>query len=139
MKNIMGFGTAIKTCYKKYFVLKGRASRAEFWWFALYTVLVAPILFVIVGVIFGSQFGGQNAVLPIILVWFFGLQVPLFAAAVRRLQDVGMSGWWMLLFAWFPPLVFAFAAFESENGPNKWGQNVVPIRKYKPYNTDLLY
>jgi uncharacterized membrane protein YhaH (DUF805 family) len=32
----MSFPEAIKTCFRKYAVFEGRASRSEFWWFALF-------------------------------------------------------------------------------------------------------
>ena len=31
----MTFGESVSTCFKKYFVIKGRASKSEFWWFQL--------------------------------------------------------------------------------------------------------
>ena len=37
---MMSFGQAIATCSRKYVAFGGRATRAEFWWFALFSVLV---------------------------------------------------------------------------------------------------
>ena len=31
----MTFGESVSTCLKKYFVIQGRASLSEFWWFQL--------------------------------------------------------------------------------------------------------
>jgi uncharacterized membrane protein YhaH (DUF805 family) len=36
----MTFGKAIKTCFKKYCVFKGRARRSEYWYWILFTFLV---------------------------------------------------------------------------------------------------
>ena len=35
----MDIATSIKTCFQKYAVFSGRASRSEFWWFALFTFI----------------------------------------------------------------------------------------------------
>ena len=40
----MGFQEAVRTCLSKYADFNGRASRAEFWWFFLFTVLVSLVL-----------------------------------------------------------------------------------------------
>ena len=52
--------------------------------------------------------------------------IPGLAVAVRRLHDVGKSGWWYLIvfipcvgFIW---LLVLFVT-DSEHGPNKWGDN----------------
>ena len=45
-KNVIGlnFFDSIKTCFKKFFVIKGRASRSEYWFFQLlFTVITIPI------------------------------------------------------------------------------------------------
>ena len=42
----LSFFEAIKTCFQKFAEFRGRASRPEFWWFALlyYIVIFAPIV-----------------------------------------------------------------------------------------------
>ena len=40
----MSFGQAIKTCFSKYFVIAGRAPRSEYWWFALFVLLIVGTL-----------------------------------------------------------------------------------------------
>jgi hypothetical protein len=42
----LSFSEAIRTCFQKYAEFRGRASRPEFWWFALlyYLVIFAPIV-----------------------------------------------------------------------------------------------
>ena len=37
---MMSFKEAIKVCFKKYFKISGRATRAEYWWFQLFGLLV---------------------------------------------------------------------------------------------------
>ncbi len=77
-----GFLDAIKICLSKYADFKGRASRSEYWWFLLFTLIVY----------------GVTAFLPIIsLIAVLALLVPSISAAVRRLHDTDRSGWWYLL------------------------------------------
>ena len=70
----------------KYATFSGRATRKEFWQF----ILVSIILSALVGV-----FHGENSTLAGVLEVL--LFVPTLAAAARRLQDLGHSGWWLLV------------------------------------------
>jgi uncharacterized membrane protein YhaH (DUF805 family) len=64
-----------------YFDLRGRARRAEFWWFALAaTVLLLPVY--IAGFVVGLS---TYAVFAYVLALF----LPTLSAMVRRLQDTG--------------------------------------------------
>lgn len=75
---IESFGDAIKVCFSKYADFEGRANRAEYWYWFLFTFLFSliPIVNIIAG-----------------LAFF----IPSLAAAVRRLHDIGKSGWWYLI------------------------------------------
>lgn len=79
----MTFIESIRTCFAKYADFAGRASRAEFWWFALFVVLVASALVAL------SETLGD--------VFLIAMLLPLLAAGTRRLRDAGKSGWWQLL------------------------------------------
>ena len=82
---------AVKTCLKKFFDFKGRARRSEYWWFALFVMIVSSVF----------NYGG----LLVPFLSFVGvfcsllLSIPQFAAMTRRLHDTGRSGWWVLLLA----------------------------------------
>ncbi len=91
----MTFAVAIKTCLRKYVVFSGRATRAEFWWWALAVVIVSVVL------------GAADAVIEALAGWegfsllsgIFSLAtlLPNLAVTARRLHDIGKSGWWLLL------------------------------------------
>lgn len=93
----MSFGTAISTAFRKYADFGGRSTRAEFWWFLLFTVLVS------------SALGALNVVTPageitlgtsLASVWSIATVIPTLAVAVRRLRDAGRRWpelFWILL------------------------------------------
>ncbi len=78
----MSFGTAISTCFQKYATFSGRATRAEFWWWQLFTTLVGLATFWIpfVGFIISLAF-----------------LIPNLAVAWRRLHDIGKAGGWYFI------------------------------------------
>ncbi|MDQ6867649.1 MAG: DUF805 domain-containing protein [Pseudomonadota bacterium] len=88
----MDFQTAIKTCFNKYAVFEGRASRSEYWFFLLGTVLVAFAA----GIIDTAIFGSSKKILS--LIWNLITILPLLAAMVRRLHDTDRSGWLLLYY-----------------------------------------
>ncbi len=73
--------------------------------------------------------GGKGESLnPIALIFlFFGSGVLLLAflsywvASVRRLHDMGLSGWWFLLQLFFPPCVIVVCVWPGERGFNRFG------------------
>lgn len=76
------FFESIRGCFTKYAEFNGRASRSEFWWFALFVVLCASAL-ALLNEIFGN-------------IFLIAVLLPLLAAGSRRLHDGGRSGWWQL-------------------------------------------
>ena len=47
----MSFGQAIKTCFKKYCVFKGRARRSEYWYWTLFVILLSVGIEVLQGLL----------------------------------------------------------------------------------------
>lgn len=94
----MSFGEAIQTVFRKYAEFTGRATRAEFWWWALFNVLVASALS-----LFNVIRIGDNAYLGSLLsgLWGIAVLLPSLAVAVRRLRDAGY-GWGYLFFILVP-------------------------------------
>lgn len=94
----MPFGDAVRTCFKKYADFSGRASRAEYWWFFLFCVLVYFGLAILVGSMASpTGDGAAQGVALLLLATVLGLVIPQLAAAVRRLHDTDKSGWWYLI------------------------------------------
>jgi uncharacterized membrane protein YhaH (DUF805 family) len=110
----MSFGDSIATCFRKYAEFKGRASRAEYWWFVLFAVLA----YVAAAIVDTAL---ENAA-PTALV-LLGLLLPSLSVAVRRLHDTGRPGWWYLiaLIPFGSIVLIVFFAQQGEASGNKYG------------------
>tara|TARA_B100000073_G_scaffold34384_1_gene26012 strand:- start:47 stop:463 length:417 start_codon:yes stop_codon:yes gene_type:complete len=119
--NTMPFMDAMKSGFKNSFKLSGRASRSEYWYWVLggfifqMVMLVGSIVLAIV----------EIPVLPALMILAPILLVPgSITLVVRRLHDVGMSGW-----MWFVALVPVVGALyliylfvqEGDAGENAYG------------------
>jgi uncharacterized membrane protein YhaH (DUF805 family) len=109
---------------KNYFGFSGRARRKEYWMFVLFN-----IIFFIVAMIIDNVFGTTIEGLPYGLFYFLyalAIIIPALAVAVRRLHDVGKSGWF--LFIALIPIVGAIWLLvlyctDGNAGANKYGAN----------------
>lgn len=104
----MSFMEAVKTCLSKYVTFSGRASRSEFWWFYLFTIIVSVVAGILDGVM-GTVFIGMIANLALIL--------PTISAGVRRMHDTNRSGWWILV----PFYNIYLWILKSDEGENRFG------------------
>ena len=112
---MVGFIQAISLGFSNYINFQGRATRAEYWWWALF-IVIADVVLGIVDAILGAGFLGP----------LFGLAVlvPGFALGARRLHDIGKSGWFQLLYivifiGWIILLVWFIR--QGERGQNHYG------------------
>ncbi len=109
---LTGYQQAILTCFKKFADFKGRARRSEFWYFELFCVLMS----------LACSFINEDAATIAMIVTF----IPNIAVNIRRLHDIGRSGWWMLI-ALVPIvgilLLLFLAAQEGEPTINAYGES----------------
>ena len=110
----MDFMESAKTCLQKYIDFNGRASRSEYWWFVLLTIVLSFIPVI-------------GWILRLVLL------LPSLSVQVRRLHDMNRSAWWLLLLLPVPPIIIIGApvllimsAFPGTPGPNRYGPN--PLR-----------
>jgi uncharacterized membrane protein YhaH (DUF805 family) len=152
-------------CFKQYTDFNSRARRSEFWWFSLINFIITIILFIcwiipvvkmgidageiddmeLVRITLGSPF------LYLYLIYYIAVLIPSIAVTVRRLHDIGRSGFWYFLFLGGSLLgsigsmlqetnigltIFFYCAnlaiciillvwmfTDSQYGENKWGPN----------------
>ncbi|MEA2166980.1 MAG: hypothetical protein QOF76_280 [Solirubrobacteraceae bacterium] len=111
----MSFTEAIRDAFSKYVTFSGRSSRAAYWWFYLFVLLVAIAAYLLdlalgtKGILYGL------AILVLLL--------PNLAVTVRRLHDSGHSGWWLLI-ALIPligAIVLLVFTLQDSDPPNQWG------------------
>ena len=101
--------------YKKvvtnYVGFKGRATRKEFWYYQLMSIIISSILSILGNVL------GKGEVFSML----YGLAVflPAIAVGIRRLHDTNRSGWWTLL----PIVNIVFWAQDSQQSSNQYGEN----------------
>tara|TARA_B100000768_G_C11073834_1_gene287742 strand:- start:206 stop:577 length:372 start_codon:yes stop_codon:yes gene_type:complete len=119
----MNFQTSIKTCFNKYAVFSGRASRSEYWFFVLFGILGGIISAIIDTMILGYSAEVNG---PINLIFSVALILPSISVAARRLHDLDKSGWWQLL--WFTIiggiLIIIWHATEGTKKNNSHGKAI---------------
>ena len=114
----MKFGDAIKNGFQNYANFRGVASRSEFWYWTLFTVVVSFGTSIVDGAI-GIAIGFENFTLVNTLATL-ALLLPGLAVAVRRFHDAGFSAWWysipqvatLIVLIWF---MVALITFIFEN------------------------
>ena len=117
----IGFSSAAMLGFTRYFDFRGRSSRAEYWWFVLFLVLVdlALSLFDSVSFLAGGFTGGLFGTL-----WSIAVIVPQISIGARRLHDINRSGWWLLLLV-IPILgwgiLLIWAVKQGDQGNNSHG------------------
>lgn len=117
----MSFADAVRSVLSQYATFSGRARRSEYWWFALFNLLVS-IVAAIIDVVAGTDFGSGSGVFSVIVT--LALLLPSLAVTVRRLHDTERSGWWILI--GIIPIVGAivllvFMVLDGTPGPNRFG------------------
>ncbi len=107
----MTFGQSISTCLSKYVDFNGRASRPEFWWFYLFTVLMS----------WGAMLIDDTEIVSVIIN--LALLLPSLAAGARRLHDTNRSGWWQLLMLTIIGIipVVIWLASKGDDQQNRYG------------------
>jgi uncharacterized membrane protein YhaH (DUF805 family) len=105
----------IKNNYANFY---GRAGRREFWTFALWAIAINVVLTVL------------GAALPLIgvlillalLLGDLAIVVPSACLSIRRLHDIGVSGWPLLLYpVGLGIAVLVMNVLDSQQGDNKYG------------------
>ena len=119
--SMMSFTDSIITVLSKFVDFSGRASRSEYWWFYLATLIVSFGLGIVDSILFGWDLED-----PMWLSDIFNLVIflPILAAGVRRIHDHGKSGWFILVPFYNLYLLIA----DGEPQPNLYGQIPTNVR-----------
>jgi uncharacterized membrane protein YhaH (DUF805 family) len=109
---------------KQYADFSGRSGRTEFWMFVLFY-----LIFGFIARLFDNHFRLfliESHTGFFSLAYSLAMIVPFFAVTVRRLHDIGKSGWWILInlipfigTIWLIILLLN----KSQMGVNEYGEN----------------
>jgi uncharacterized membrane protein YhaH (DUF805 family) len=88
----MGFGQAIADGFSNYFNFRDRSTRSAYWYFALFLVVASFITAIADLLLFHPEYVG-----PINGIFGLATIIPSLSVSVRRLHDIGRTGWWLLL------------------------------------------
>lgn len=132
----MKFDEAIRSGFRNYFSYAGRASRSEYWYWTLFVALGS--LITATGDVYILN---DIDLMPINLTFLVITFLPGLSVSIRRLHDVGKSGWWLLMglsIVGIIPLLF-WSVKQGDPENNRFGSTqdiylgesrVVKIRNY---------
>ena len=99
-----------KVVFQNYVNFDGRARRSEYWYFALANFIISFIM----GFIFGAL------KLPLLAnIYSIAVLLPSIGVSIRRMHDVGKSGWYILI----PIYNLILACTEGDSGANEYGED----------------
>jgi uncharacterized membrane protein YhaH (DUF805 family) len=123
----LSFAGAVAIGFKKFLNFRGVASRREYWFFVLFTVLVSLVIGTLDAILFPATTEATDALAlalaqqpdtlnmelvnaaiaesinatPLSNIAGIVYGIPLLTATVRRMRDAGFGAWWLLL-SWVP-------------------------------------
>lgn len=125
---------------EKYATFRGRARRKEYWGYFLFWQ-IAMIVLVGGGFALDAAADRLGSDFPIVGATVFGVfmlatLLPSLAVSIRRIHDIGLSGWFYLLI--LVPyvgglIILVFSLIPSQTWPNKWGPVPTGIRIPPPF------
>ena len=113
----------LKVVRDNYANFNGRASRQEYWMFVLFNIIFAVVAMVVDGVL-GLEF-------IIYMLYMLAVLIPGIAVFVRRMHDIGKSGWWF--FISLIPLIggiwlLVLLATDGSSEDNNYGTSLKTIQ-----------
>lgn len=98
---------------------KGRARRKEYWMFQLFNFLIAFSLGVVAGIVDLVSKSGNLWLDGTNLAYTLFIFLPSLAVGVRRIHDIGRTGWWVIV----PVVGLVFLFFKTQPQDNDYGPN----------------
>ncbi|MBD5294825.1 MAG: protein kinase [Bacteroides sp.] len=120
-------GQAFKNVFNNYATFTGRAGRGEYWWWVLFNVFVG----IIISLVYVAADFNYNVLFAQSL-WTLVTIIPNWAVGIRRMHDIGKSGWVFSLLVIFSGLIIpaviliVFLAQKGEPMNNKYGPGSMP-------------
>ncbi len=95
---------------QNYATFSGRATRSEYWYFILFNIIFSIIIAII---------GAAMKITILGNIYSLAVLLPGLAVGVRRMHDVGKSGWYLLI----PIYSLILLCEETQSGENEYGQD----------------
>jgi uncharacterized membrane protein YhaH (DUF805 family) len=112
------------TALKKYATFEGRARRKEYWMFILFNLVFTFVAIIVDSIITSGSDGNSFGIFY--ALYTLAVFLPSLAVMVRRLHDIGKSGWWVFI-SLIPFLgaiwLFILLISDSQPGENPYGLN----------------
>lgn len=135
----VSFSEAITRAFGNYVNFSGRSSRSEYWWWVLFTFIVAGAFGICQGIFMGIS--GESSVLATLFSylewgWDIAILLPSVGLIIRRLHDIDKSGW---NFLWgFLPIVgtiilIIYLCRDSQMSENRYGPVPNMVTDHNPY------
>lgn len=93
---------------QNYATFSGRARRKEYWMFTLFSTIISIVLSIVAAIVHFELISS---------LYSLAVLVPSIAVGVRRMHDVGKSGWFLLI----PIYNLILTCTEGEHGENGYG------------------
>ena len=106
---------AIILFFKNYVNFSGRSTRSEFWWWELVNIIIS-------GALYALSLATESTLLY--SLWGLAILVPGLALSIRRMHDIGKSGWWILisLVPFAGVFIYLYLCAKASDGSNEWGE-----------------
>lgn len=89
----MTFQESIKSVFSNYATIAGRATRSEYWYFALFNFCLG----IVFGMLGNDPTDSPNIFDTLSIIYSLAVLVPSICVGVRRLHDIGKGGQWMFI------------------------------------------
>jgi uncharacterized membrane protein YhaH (DUF805 family) len=109
-----------KVVLENYANFNGRARRSEYWYYVLTNILIQFSFLVLFFILFAMEKMEIGLLFYLLMVLYsLATMIPSLAVGVRRMHDVGKSGWYLLI----PIYSLVLAITEGEDDVNQYGEN----------------
>jgi uncharacterized membrane protein YhaH (DUF805 family) len=116
-----------KVVFENYANFRGRARRSEYWYFILAQILIFIAIVGIgslIGFFFDNSEDGFFIAYGFFVLYLLAMLIPYLAVVVRRLHDIGNSGWYYLV-SFIPGIggiwMLIMMCTEGNHGTNDYG------------------
>lgn len=97
-------------CLQQYAVFTGRARRKEYWMFVFISTLISIVLAILAWIVRMPYLAN---------IYSVAVMIPSIAVGIRRMHDVGKSGWFGLI----PIYNIILACTQGDEGENEYGED----------------